>query len=186
MHLCSQYGKRQLYLAKMLAGITFGAVTAVFLYGTAAISSILIYGPDGFDAALQLAFTMSSWNMSIGTSILILFFVLLIVSVLYSVIIMVLSETLNSSVAVMAIPVGIMLLTMMINIPYQFRTASQIYDLLPTNLLVKGALWDNRLVYVFGKYLNNFQAAPIIYLIAAILLLLMGKRAYQKYQVGAR
>lgn len=184
--LCSQYGKRHLYLAKIMAGITFGAMTAILLFGVTAIFSIGVYGIDGLEAALQLAFPLSSWNISVGESVVILLLMLLTISVLYSIAIMILSEILKNNVAVMAIPVGIMLLTMMIDIPYQFRTASQIYDLLPTNLLTTWALWDDRLFSVFGKYLTNFQIAPVIYLLLAIILLFVGKKAYLKYQIGAR
>ena len=135
---------------------------------------------------MQIAFPLSSWNISVGESVLVLLFVLLIISVLYSVAIVILSEILKNSVAVMAIPVGIMILTMMIDIPYQFRIASQIYDLLPTNLLTVWELWDDRLVSVFGKYLINFQIAPILYLIIIIVLFFVGKRVYLKHQIGAR
>ena len=135
---------------------------------------------------MQIAFPLSSWNISVGESVLVLLFVLLIISVLYSVAIVILSEILRNSVAVMAIPVGIMILTMMIDIPYQFRIASQIYDLLPTNLLTVWELWDDRLVSVLGKYLTNFQIAPILYLIIIIVLFFVGKRVYLKHQIGAR
>lgn len=184
--LCSKYGKGHLYLAKILAGITFGGIVSMLFFGVTAISSVCVYGADGFSTALQLAFPLSSWNTSIGESVLILLFVLLVVSVLYSITIMVLSEILKNSVAVMSIPVGIMLLTMMIDIPYEFRIASQVYDLLPTNLLTTWGLWDDRLFSVFGKYLINFQIAPIIYLIISIILFFVGKKAYLKYQIGAR
>lgn len=184
--LCSQYGKKHLYLAKVLAGISFGVIIAILFFGITAISSICVYGADGFSAALQIAFPLSSWNISIGESVLVLLFVLLIISVLYSVAIVILSEILKNSVAVMAILVGIMILTMMIDIPYQFRIASQIYDLLPTNLLTVWELWDDRLVSVFGKYLTNFQIAPILYLIIIIVLFFVGKRVYLKHQIGAR
>lgn len=184
--LCSQYGRKQLYIAKILAGVTFALVASIVLFGTTAISSLVVYGIDGFNAALQSAFPMSSWTTSIGESILILFFTLLVVSVLNSIVIMFLSELLKNSVVVMAVPVGIMLLTMMIDIPYQFRIFSQIYDLLPTNLLMVWELWDDRLVPLFGEYLTNFQIAPIIYFVIAILLFIAGKRIYQKYQIGAR
>ena len=184
--LCSRYGKKQLYAAKMLAGITFGMVTSFVLFGVSAISRIVVYGADGLHAALQIVFPMSSWTMSVGGAVLVLFFTAIVISVLYSVAIMVLSELLKNSIAVMAIPVGIMFLTMLVDIPYQFRTLSQIYDLLPTNLLVTWAFWDDRLVSIFGKYLTNFQIAPIIYLMFTVLLFLVGKRRYQKYQIGAR
>lgn len=184
--LCSKHGRRDLYIAKILAGTTFGVVTAVLCFGITAISSICIYGADGFHAAVQLAFPLSSWNITVGESVLILLIALVIISILYSITIMVLSEILKNSIAVMAIPVGIMIFTMMLNIPYQFRIASQIYGLLPTNLLIKWKLWDDRLVSVFGKYLTNFQIAPIIYLIITIILFFVGKKVYLKYQIGAR
>ncbi len=184
--LSSQYGKKHLYLAKILAGITFGVIIASFILGVTMISSILVYGADGYDAALQLMYPLSSWKISIGESILILFGVLLLISILYSVAIMILSEIIKNSVAVMAISVGIMILTMMFDIPYQWRIPSQIYDLLPTNLLINFQLWDDRLVPVFGRYLINFQIAPLMYAVAIIILFWIGKRKYQKYQIVAR
>lgn len=95
--LCSQYGKKHLYLAKILAGATFGVITASLILGVTVISSILVYGADGYDAALQLIYPLSSWKVSIGESIIILFGVLLIISVLYSVAVMVLSEMIKNS-----------------------------------------------------------------------------------------
>lgn len=64
--LCSQYGKKHLYLAKVLAGISFGVIIAILFFGITAISSICVYGADGFSAALQIAFPLSSWNISNG------------------------------------------------------------------------------------------------------------------------
>lgn len=184
--LSSKYGKKHLFLAKILAGITFGVIIASVILGVTIISSVLVYGADGFDAALQLTYPLSSWKISVGESILILFGLLLLISILYSVAIMVLSEIIKNGVAVMAIPVGIMILTMMIDIPYQWRIPSQMYDLLPTKLLIKFQLWDDRLVSVFGRYLRNFQIAPLMYAITIIILFWIGKRNYQKYQVASR
>ena len=175
-----------MYLAKILAGITFGAVVSLLFWGITAIFSVLAYGADGFGAALQLAFPFSTWNITVGESVLVLLLVLLVISVLYSVAIMVLSEILKNSVAVMALPVGIMILTIMIDIPYQFRIASQIYDLLPTNLLFTSELWDDRLFPLFGNYLINYQIAPVIYLLVTVVLFFVGKKVYLKYQIGAR
>lgn len=184
--LSSQYGKKHLYLAKILAGITFGVIIASFILGVTIISNVLVYGADGFDAALQLIYPLSSWKISVGESILILFGLLLLISILYSVAIMVLSEIIKNGAVVMAIPVGIMILTMMIDIPYQWRIPSQMYDLLPTKLLINFQLWDDRLVSLFGRYLRNFQVAPLMYAITIIILFWIGKRNYQKYQVAAR
>ena len=124
--------------------------------------------------------------MTVGESVFILLLTLTVISVLYSSTIMILSELLKNSVAAMAVPVGTMILTMMINIPYQFRIASQIYDLFPTNLLASWELCDNRLIHVLGKYFTNYQIAPIAYLILIVFLTVAGKFIYQKYQVHER
>lgn len=185
MILCSQYGKSKLYFAKILAGITFGAAAALLLFGTAAVSSVAVSGADGLGGALQTAFPLTSRRMCMGQLILLLFFLVLLISALYSIAIMFLSEWLKKSVGVMAVPVGIMIFTLFVDIPYRFKTISQIYDLLPTNLLMRQELWNDRLFSVMGKYLTNFQMAPVVYILLSILLFGMGKRIYQKYQVGA-
>lgn len=178
--LCSRHGKGPLYLAKILAGITFAIVSALLLFLVSAGTSLMIYGADGFHAALQLAFPSSSLPISVGTAVMIVFATFLAASALYSIVTMFLSGWLKNSVAVMAILAGSMIFTMMIDIPYGFRTASQIYDLLPTTLLVHWQLWDDRLVSVFGTYLTNFQTAWGIYLITGTALILIGARIYRK------
>lgn len=178
--LCSQHGKGPLYLAKILAGITFAVVSALLLFLVSAGASLLIYGMDGFHAALQLTFPLSSLPVSVGTALMIVLATFLAASVLYGIVTMFLSGWLKNSVAVMAILAGSMIFTMMIDIPYGFRTASQIYDLLPTTLLVHWQLWDDRLVSVFGTYLTNFQTAWGIYLITGTALILIGARIYRK------
>lgn len=184
--LCSQYGKKQLFISKILAGMTFSIASAIILFAATLFSSLLVYGTDGFHAALQLAFPLSSLNISVGGSVLVLLVNLIVISMVYGSLIMLLSAILKSNVAVMAIPVGIMILTMMVDIPYQFRLASQVYDLLPTNILNKTELWDDRLICIWGKYFTNFQIAPFLYVVFAVLLVIIGMVIYQRHQVQAR
>lgn len=184
--MCSKYGKKQVYFAKILAGTTFSTISAILIFGVTLLSSVLVYGTNGLFSALQIAFPLSSWNVSVGESILILLLTLIIISVLHGSMIMFLSEVLKNNVAVMAIPIGIMVLTMMVDVPYQFRLASQIYDLLPTNLLTKWELWDDRLIAICGRYFANYHVAPLAYLVVALLLIAIGKVIYQRHQVQAR
>lgn len=182
--LCTRHGKRELYIAKVLAGITFGAATALLLSGITLLSDLAVYGADGFGGALQIEFPLSSWRMSVGESVLVLFFMLLAISAMYSIVILFLSEWLKKGVSVMAILVGIMTFTLFIDIPFQLRTLSQVYDLLPTNLLIPWGLWDDRLFSVFGGYLTQFEAAPVMYALLSAVLLFLGRRIWQKQQVG--
>lgn len=182
--LCTRHGKRELYIAKVLAGITFGAAAALLLSGITLLSDLAVYGADGFGGALQIEFPLSSWRMSVGESVLVLFFMLLAISAMYSIVILFLSEWLKKGVSVMAILVGIMTFTLFIDIPFQLRTLSQVYDLLPTNLLMPWGLWDDRLFSVFGGYLTQFEAAPVMYALLSAVLLFLGRRIWQKQQVG--
>lgn len=182
--LCTRHGKRELYIAKVLAGITFGAAAALLLSGITLLSDLAVYGADGFGGALQIEFPLSSWRMSVGESVLALVIMLLAISVMYSIVILFLSEWLKKGVGVMAILVGIMIFTLFIDIPFQFRTLSQVYDLLPTNLLMPWGLWDDRLFSVFGGYLTQFEAAPVMYALLSAVLLFLGRRIWQKQQVG--
>ncbi len=176
--LSSRYGKTPLYLAKLSAGLTFGISCAFLLFLGNASACIRLYGADGLHAALQNVLPASSRPVSVGRAVLILFGLFLTVSMLYSIVTMFLSEWLKRSAAVMAILTGFMLLTMMFDIPYSYRIASQAYDLLPTTLLVEWQFWDDRLFSVFGTYLTNFQIAWTAYFMIGILLAWMGKRLY--------
>ncbi len=182
--LCTRHGKRELYIAKVLAGITFGAAAALLLSGITLLSDLAVYGADGFGGALQIEFPLSSWRMSVGESVLVLVIMLLAISAMYSIVILFLSEWLKKGVSVMAILVGIMTFTLFIDIPFQLRTLSQVYDLLPTNLLMPWGLWDDRLFSVFGGYLTQFEAAPVMYALLSAVLLFLGRRIWQKQQVG--
>ena len=86
----------------------------------------------------------------------------------------------------MGVLAGGMVFTMLVNIPYWLRIPSQLYDLLPTTLLIKWQLWDDRLLSVLGKHLTNYQSAAIAYTVMSVLLAAAGGKLYQKYQVNAR
>ena len=184
--LCTRCGRKNLYHAKILAGITFGVILAVLLFSVSVITSILIYGSDGFYAALQAVLPLSSRPVSVGRAVMTLFVLFIIVSILYSIATMFLSECLKNSAGVMGVLAGGMVFTMLVDIPYWLRIPSQLYDLLPTTLLIKWQLWDDRLLSVLGKHLTNYQSAAIAYTVMSVLLAAAGGKLYQKYQVNAR
>lgn len=83
----------------------------------------------------------------------------------------------------MGIMISAMFFSMLIQVPYQHRIASQIYNLLPTVILNVQQLWDNRLVIVFGIHFTNYQTAITLFFITGILLILKGGKIYRNYQV---
>uniref|UniRef100_UPI00405796EC hypothetical protein n=1 Tax=Acetatifactor sp. TaxID=1872090 RepID=UPI00405796EC len=50
--LCSRNGRKKLFYAKILAGVTFGVSVAIILFLLAMISTVWVYGGRGFDTAV--------------------------------------------------------------------------------------------------------------------------------------
>lgn len=184
--LGSRYGKKILYFAKLGAGISVGILGTVILLLAGAVLAFAIYGADGFHGALQLVIIKSSWQLSVGTMSICLLAFTLLLALLYSVFTMFLSEGLKSSAAVMAVFLGMFFVTFFFNFPYQYRALSQILGLMPAKILRAGGWADLRLVKIFGNYLMPYQFAPVLYFAAIIILILAGKRMYERFQIGGR
>lgn len=184
--LCSQNGRNALLLAKISAGVTFGMISAVVLFLLALISTIAFFGPEGFDTALQIIIPMSSWNLTVGQTVLLLGAVYLVAAVLYSIIAMFLSEAMKNSVAVMGLMVGCLIATMIFSVPERFRVLSQLYDLIPTVLAGVWNLTDYRLVKLCGTYLTNYQTALLLYAAISAVLVFWIRHLYRSYQVSGR
>lgn len=184
--LCSRYGKGTLYLAKMLAGISFSAGVSL-LYSIAAFAlSMAVYGGDGFTSAIQLLYPEYSAPLSIGGVALIGYGLMVAGSILTAVFTMVLSEILRNGIGTLAAVGGITILSMFILIPVQYRVLAQIWNYLPCVFVDIQNLLDYRLVPFFGTYLTNMQFVPILYIVTGGLLSVVGLKIYQRYQVRAR
>lgn len=185
--LCSRNGKKVLYGAKITAGLLFTmASTGAVLLATA-VPQLLMFGADGWNAPVQLVVPTSMVQMTFGQMILYTYALAILASLLYCSIILCCSELFrNSTVAVMAVIVVLVLVPMMIVVPYDYRVLSQIFDLNPINVLAIWSATDFRLVPFFGGYLNVHQVAPVLYVALAGVFLLIGRRAYLRFQVSGR
>ncbi len=184
--LCSRHGRSKLYFCKMAAGISFGIVGALLLFLSFAVPVFSVYGVDGLGAAIQIYMPGSPFPFAIGQWILILLGIYLLASIIFSVFTMVGSELFRNGVASMAVMVSGMLLTMMGNVPDHYRVLSQLYDMLPHNVLAVWSTYDTRLVPWFGGYLTNYQATPILYVAVSGVMLWLGYRVYRRFQVSGR
>ena len=184
--LCSKNGKTPLYLAKMAAGITFGIGGTVLFYLVQFITILVIYGMSGFDLPLQLYLWMSSLPIGLGGAILFSFFESLAAAVLSSVFIMLLSELFRNGVAALSVMFGATLFTMFVPMPVRYGLASQLYNFMPMQFFNDTAFMDKRLFCIFGKYFTGLQAAPVFYLVSAVILAGIGYKVYKEYQVSGR
>ncbi len=184
--LCSRHGKGMAYWAKNFAGISFAAGTSVLLSAFAAVLSAGIYGTDGFDAVFQLIFAQYSYPLTACQAVLILYGCVIVTSVVFSTVVMLLSEIFRSNTAALAITFGMLILSMMCSVPSQYRVLAQIWDWLPSGFLSPWNIFDIRLVSAFGHYLTAWQAVPLIYIFAGMIIAAIGKPVYQHFQVSGR
>jgi len=185
--LCARNGRKVLCGAKIIAGLLFVMGSTGLVLLATAVSQLITFGPDGWNAPIQLIVPTSMVQMTFGEMILYTYAVAILASILYCSIILCCSELFrNSTVAVMAVIVILVLVPMMVLVPYEYRVLSQIFDLNPINVIAIWSATDFRLVPFFGTYLTVYQVAPVLYTVLAAGFLWIGSRAYLKFQVSGR
>ena len=184
--LCCKYGKRLFYRVKMAAGITFAVAISV---GSAVLAigiAFLLYGTQGFDAPFYLYMTGYIYPMTMGEATLIGYAMVLAACVVTAVITMVLSELVRSSLTTVSITTAVVVAGMFFNIPGKYRVLAQLWDYLPSRFAMSYKIFNNRMVPIFGGYLQAWQAVPMLYLLLGIICVWIGRLAYDRYQVSGR
>lgn len=184
--LSSRYGKKSCFFAKIAAGVTFGVVSGGISFLVTTITILMLYGAEGKDAAIQILFPSCSQDRTVGQVVIMFAMVYFIVCLLWSILTLFLSEATKNGVAVTGIMSGGLFVAMILEIPDFYRILSQIWELVPVRLMAIWQLGDNRLVKILEIYLNNFEAATLLYLLTCVLLVFWGKYIYQKFQVKGR
>lgn len=185
--LCSPLGKTMLYWSKMAAGISFAAVSAFVLFlFTFIMTTVCLRGAGGFSAAFQFIFATNSDPVTCGQAILIAYGNMMFAAIVISVLVMALSELLHSSIATLAVSTGLLITAMIVNVPEQYRVLSQIWDWLPWCYLTPWNVFGNYTISIFGIYLTPWQAVPLLYIVAGVIIAAIGKPVYQRFQVSGR
>ena len=119
--LCSRFGKKKLYIAKLMAGITvsiaFTLILSLLTFGIIAF----LYGFDGYSTILQFIL-MRPFDITIGQAVMILIGLSFVGAILVSVLTMVLSELTKNSIATIGVISGVLILTMFIPVSYTHLT----------------------------------------------------------------
>lgn len=178
--LCAKRGREPLYAAKLAAGCTVSLLAALLLSGVEILAQFLYYGVDGFGGQLQTTVSFGdSRALSIGQVMLLMLLLLLLSSLLTGLAAMLLALFLHHSVGATSILVAFLFASRLIPIPMHWRLLSQLWNLLPLNLLkLDQGFLDLRLFGTGTLTLTSYQAAPILYLLMAAVLILLGRHAY--------
>lgn len=181
--LCSKKGRTSLYWAKLAAGGSFAVALTVANIVFAGTLAFIIYGTDGNSAAIQLIHHEYSFPLTVAQAVMIVYGILVISAMLLGLCVMVLSETLHSNIATLAVETVFLFAQMMVSIPSQYRVVSQIWDCLPGSFYTIANIFDLRLISLFGHYFTAWQAVPVFYLAAGAMAAIVGKALYGNYQV---
>ena len=184
--LCSPLGKTWVYWAKITAGISFAVISVILLSLFTFIMTICLHGADGFHGAFQLIYKSNSEPITCGQAILIAFGSMILATIVTSIFVMVLSELLHSNIATLAVSTGLLIMAMIVVVPEQYRLLAQIWDWLPWCFLAPWNVFGKYTLSIFGHYLTSWQAVPIIYFVASIVIAIVGKPIYQRFQVSGR
>ena len=179
-------GRKETFFLKIAAGLTIvigcSILSAVLLTGLIAI----LYGVDGLDAIVQMEFPLSAYSFTMGQFIIVQMVVLISAAILFAAFSMAMSEVVKNSLAVMGIMVGVFIFGQLEIIPPRFRLLAQINDMLPSNQISIWTLTKYRIVGFGGHYVTIYVASPIIYVLISLILIFIGKIAYDRFQVAGR
>ncbi|MDE6388385.1 MAG: hypothetical protein K2L82_11340 [Lachnospiraceae bacterium] len=188
MILSSAKGRTIAYWAKLSAGISVSFICAVLMGLAAVTASLIIYGTEGFQTAVQMYLYLATYSypISIGEACFIAYGVFLVTAVLMSVLVMVVSELLHNSIATLALFTGFIIVGVMINIPSQYRIVAQIWQSLPMRFLSCRGLFSQRLVVVGRHCFTVWQTVPILYVLCGTAAAVAGVGIYRRYQMSGR
>ena len=184
--LSAALGRNTVYWAKLTAGITAGVIGALLMTLLTWSVSLGIYGTGGFDMPIQLFYTSYAGKLTIGQTSLIAYGCLTVTAVLTSVLVMFLSELLHSGIAALSVTTAMIVASALVQVPPQYRLLGQLWDYLPTSFLAMWNVFDHRLISLLGIHFTSYEIVPVIYIAAAVLLSMLGKKLYTRYQVTGR
>lgn len=184
--LCSRFGKKRLYFAKLMAGLTVGIaftlILSLLMFGIIAF----LYGFDGYNTILQFVL-MRPFNLTLGQAVMILIGLSFAGAILVSVFTMALSELTKNSVGTIGIIAGILILTMFImEMPANLKILSEIWYMLPSNLVLLNGAFRYSMFLLGERAMLSYQIAPIVYFAMAIIFSIIGKIVYNRYQISCR
>lgn len=179
-------GTKELYFAKMAAGMSYILMTLTSLLACFFAVIGIRFGFSGMDSAIQLSKPFAACALNMWQVAGILLLILLTGAVLTAAFALLISNLTRNAVASMALVIAAYLGLYFgaMSVPLKFRFLSQVLNLLPGTLVSSRMVYEYRLIHL-GRYFTCYQAAPVIYIILTILLITTGYIIYRKHEIKA-
>lgn len=182
--LCSRYGRRELYMVKLAAGLTWILTAALIVFLSVMIPYFGFYGTEGMGEMLQLVKPLSMLPYNIGHMLAIYLGIYLLAAILFAAVTMLLSVITQNQMATICGLMGYLLIDLFVVFPDRFKILQKIWNLRPNAILMNSGFSNYRLIHLAGRLFLNYQAAPVIYSVIVIVALLIGRQKYRKLQIG--
>ena len=179
----SRGGLNLTFLAKISAAFICGVVLTFYSLLVAVGTSIILWGTNGWDTAVQIYLPFAAVNMTVGEFIIRLIVIAFASTVLLTAVTCFLSEYLKNPIVAMAALFGgfLAILVGARQIPFGFRLLSQtLYLLSPVDMDSGRVPYEFRLIGWNGHYLTAYQFAPILYIVLSAVLIIITRRMYLK------
>ena len=177
-------GRKELYFAKILAGVTytFACLLPVVIGFLAYIG--IAWGFPGMKAAVQIYRPLAMEDMNLWKLEGIILIMLFSFTFMMSAFALFASNVTRNSLATMGLVIvgnfGIFALST--SVPLSMRVLSQTISILSPSIVSSRIVYDFRLIKL-GRYFTEYQAAPVIYVFLSLLMILAGYVIYLKHEI---
>ncbi len=181
--LCSRHGKKDLYLVKFAAGITWILAAAALMILALLVPIWLMFGMEGMGEMLQLVKPLSMLPYSIGKMIAVCLVIFFLAAVLFAAVTMLLSVVTQNALAVNCGLLCYLIVDLFGSVPDRFRLLQTVWNLRPNAILMNTGFVNYRLIGLAGRFFLSFEAAAVVYIAIAAAALVIGRVRYGRLQV---
>ena len=192
----SKHGRKSLVLARLAAGETLAGGTLLLLFAVTAAIQFWVHGAQGAGVPIQLLkvenlrpgfgetrLCASSRVMTAGQGVLVTIGMSLLIILFAGALAMLLSKLFRRAIPALALPLGLILLSIMFDPSYYSRIQVQIWSYFPTRRISEEFLLDERLVSLGGIQLDCITVSVWLYGLLAILCLVGCFMLYRRHVV---
>lgn len=192
----SKHGRKSLVLARLVAGETLAGGAILMLFAVTAAIQFFVHGAQGAGVPIQLLevenlrpgfgetrLCASSRVMTAGQGVLVTVGVSLLILLFAGALAMLLSKLFRRAIPALALPLGLMLLSLMFGPSYYSRMQVQVWSYVPTRRISEEFLLDERLVSLGGIQLDCITVSAWLYGLLAILCLVWCFWLYRRHVV---
>lgn len=172
------HSRMPLTLARLAAGVSLACGCVLLLFGLTAAIQFFVHGAGGAQMPIQLLelesdqrgigdvhLSYSCRDMTAGQAVLATAGMSLLIALFAGALSMLLSKLLRRGVPALALPLGLLLLSMIFEPPFYYydRVRAQIWSYMPIQRLYQTFLADERLVSLGGVQLDCIPVSVLLY-----------------------